>query len=174
MGVHSCAHGRTSQADFTQKILSLANDHRRPLQCGRIGGKLLPQPNRHRVHHVSAPGFQNVIERFGFAREGSREFFDGGYNIVENKDGSQSHGRGENVVCRLAEIHVIVRVDCFVLTALLANKFERAIGDNFIGVHVERNASPGLIDVHNKFTIKFSLDHFIGGSGDRGSALCID
>ena len=93
---------------------------------------------------------------------------------LKEEDGSQSHRGGENIVRRLAEIYVIVRVDCFVLAALLANKFERAIGDHFIGVHVERNASPGLIDVHNKFTIEFSLDHFIGGSGDRGSALCID
>ena len=65
-------------------------------------------------------------------------------------------GRGEDVVRRLAHVHVIVRVD------VLAG--ERR--DHLVRVHVRRRARAGLEDVDRELVVELARGDAVGGGGD--------
>src|ERR1700723_2840450 len=50
---------------------------------------------------------------------------------------------------------------------LTAGELDRAIGDDFVGVHVGLRAGAGLPDAQGKKLVEFSLDNFVGGLYDQ-------
>ena len=61
-----------------------------------------------------------------------------------------------DVVRRLAEVHVVVRVNRRVVAALLVHQLERAIRDHFVRVHVRRRAGAALDHVDHEVLVMTS------------------
>ena len=63
-----------------------------------------------------------------------------------------------DVVGGLPEVHVIVRVDVLVLAFLVAERFEREVGDHLVRVHVGRGARAALDEVGHELVAHLAGD----------------
>ena len=68
------------------------------------------------------------------------------------------HGRRERVVGRLAAIDVVVGMDGVFAAELASGEFNRAVGDDLIGVHIALRARAGLPDDKRKMIVKFAIN----------------
>ncbi len=74
------------------------------------------------------------------------------------------NGGREHVVGRLPHVHVVVGMDrLFFRESIAANDFDRAVGDDFIGVHIARSAGAGLENIERELAIEFAFDNFAAG-----------
>ncbi len=69
---------------------------------------------------------------------------------------------------------MIVRMADFVLPALPSQQLDRAIRDHLVRVHVERDARPGLVNVHNELIVQFAGNHLFGRLNDRSRPFPVD
>ena len=131
----------------------------------RVARELLPERYRHGVHQVGAAGFDDVGEGLGLVGERALEprqrRQQGVRRLVE---GGEVHGRGKDVVGRLAEVDVVVGVDA------LAGE----VGDDLVGVHVRRRPRAGLEDVDRELLVVAAVCDLGGGGGDALSHGRVD
>src|SRR6266566_6051432 len=78
--------------------------------------------------------------------------------------------RWEDVVCGLAHVHVVIRVNHRLVPSLAPEKLDRAIRDDLVHVHIRRSPATGLEDVNNELVVKSSL-HYLLGRGDDSLAF---
>ena len=74
------------------------------------------------------------------------------------------HGRREDVVRRLAHVHVVVRVDVVA----------RERRDHLVGVHVRGRAGAGLEDVDRKLVVELAVRDAHAGVGDPPSLVLVE
>jgi hypothetical protein len=139
-----------------------------------VGGELLPQANGHGVHHVGAAGFQDIVELFPFLGQFRGQQPHLGHQFVQQENGRQPHGGGEDVVGGLPEVDVVVGVDDRVVAAFAAQDFNGAVADDLVGVHVEADTGAGLVDINHELVVKLAGDDFVGGLGNGPGPLLID
>src|SRR5260370_10420487 len=60
-------------------------------------------------------------------------------------------------------MYVIVGMDFGVVTESAAENFYSAVGDDFVGIHVEADAGAGLEDVHDEFVVPAALLDILRG-----------
>src|SRR5438445_13436764 len=61
--------------------------------------------------------------------------------------------RWEDVVRRLAHVHVVIRVNYRLVPSLAPEKLDRSIRDDLVHVHIRRRPATRLEDVHNALPI---------------------
>ncbi len=76
----------------------------------------------------------------------------------------QMDGRREDVVRRLAHVHVVVGVD-----ALAGQR-----GDHLVGVHVRRGAGAGLEDVDRELVVQLAAGDAVGGGSDPVGLVAVE
>src|SRR5688572_15776983 len=77
------------------------------------------------------------------------------------------HRGWKRVVRRLAPVDVIVRMDRLFGAHLAAGHLDRAVGYDFVRVHVRLRAAAGLPDEEGEVLVKLAVDHLIRGSDDE-------
>ena len=75
---------------------------------------------------------------------------------------------GNNIIARLSAVDMIIRMDRLV-PSLSPQELYRAIGYDFIGVHVSGGARTGLKNIHGKLRIQFAITDLLGRRLDDGS-----
>ncbi len=120
-----------------------------------VAGELLAERHGHGVHQVRAAGLHDVLELAGLLGERALEQLQRGERAVDGDvERGQVHGGREDVVRRLAHVHVIVRVSGATGEAR----------DHLVGVHVRRGARAGLEDVDRELRVMLA-------GGDRGTGV---
>ena len=66
---------------------------------------------------------------------------------------------------------MIVRIDDLVLAFRVPGKFERDVGQDFVGVHVGRSSGAALVPIDDKLVVVFAVEHGLAGLFDRGQRL---
>ena len=77
------------------------------------------------------------------------------------------HSSRKGVVGRLRHVDVVVWMDRLLAAQHAAGKFDRAIRDHFVGVHVGLSAAPGLPNAQREVFVKFARDNFITSLDDQ-------
>jgi len=71
--------------------------------------------------------------------------------------------RGENVVARLSQIDMIIRMNRFVNPLLAPQNHIGSIGDDLVGIHVGGGSGARLKDIENKLVVPSPLHDLLGG-----------
>ena len=71
-----------------------------------------------------------------------------------------------DVVGALRHVHVVDGVQRGVVALLAAEQFQRAVGDDLVGVHVGRGAGAALDDVDDELVVQFAAGDFLAGRDD--------
>lgn len=174
MGVDAGADRGAAEADFAEEVLGVANGFSGAIYGRRVGAELLSESDGYGVHHMRSARCDHPIEFASFSPQRGLELGRRSEQFVGEEQGSEAHGGGKNVVGGLAEVHVIVGMDDGVVAARAAENFDGAIGDDFVGVHVEGDAGAGLVDVDEELIVQFAGDDFVGGANDGVGDFCGD
>ena len=89
-------------------------------------------------------GFHEALEHFG-------EF------LVGIDKGDLEGGRVE-VIGRLRQIDMVVRMAIAVLPAFVSQYFQRTVGNDFVGIHISRGSGSSLNHVDHKLRMPFAVD----------------
>ena len=132
-----------------------------------VAGEFLAQRQRRRVLQMGAPDLDDRRERLGLLLQRGAQRLDRRKHLFSKRArrGDVHRGR-ENVVRRLAEVHVVVGVHQALLPALAAEQLGSAVGEHLIDVHVGLRAGAGLPHHQRKLGIVAAGQHLLGGASD--------
>ena len=157
MGVEARADGGTAERDLAQARQRCLDAGDALPHLGRVAAELLSQRHGHGVHEMRAARLDDVVELLRLALERGRQRGERGQQVVRRliERGEVNRGR-EDVVRRLAHVHVVVGVDVV----------PRQRGDHLVGVHVRRRARARLEDVDRELVVELATGDAVGGGGD--------
>ena len=122
-----------------------------------VAAELLAEGDGNGVHQMRAPGLDHVGELLRLALQGGGEPVHRGQQVVGHlAERGQVDGRREDVVRRLAHVHVVVRVD----------PVAGEVRDHLVGVRVRRGARAGLEDVDRELVVVLAGGDRVTGGGD--------
>ena len=151
--VEASADSSRTEVDLVNEKSGLSQTRPILLDHDRVGPELLTQGHRHGVLQLGASHLHCVGELKRFGRECVLECKKCIQQVIDREDRRDIHGRGVDVVGRLAQVHVFIGVKPFVVAALVAEDFQRAIGDDLVRIHVRRRAGATLDDVHHELFV---------------------
>ena len=154
-------------ADFGDALHLLA-DGRAPAV------ELLAERHRHRVLQMGAAHLQHPVELLALGEERLLQPGERLHVARETQDQRQPERRRVDVVGRLPEVHVVVRIDVLVFALLVAELLEREIRDHLVGVHVGRRAGAALDEVGDELVAHLAGDQPVAGAGDRVGDLRVE
>src|SRR5207249_3499043 len=77
------------------------------------------------------------------------------------------HCRRNDIIAGLTHVHMIVRMDRLLVAYLAAERLDRSIRDDLIGIHVGGSTRSGLENIDDKMLIEFSIGSFSSRVHDR-------
>ncbi len=133
---------------------------------GGVGRELLAEGHGNGILELGAPHFQHIGELAALGGKGFLQQRHLVHQLAQFGMQGQPESRGVGVVSRLAAVDVVVGVAVLVGAFFLAQKLERPVGDDLVGVHVGRGTGPALKDVDHKLVVQLAIDNFVTGRGD--------
>ena len=104
---------------------------------------------------------ENAAKGLGFGEQCGVEFVQRRNEMVNDSvEGGEMNGGGDDVITGLAAVDVVIGMHGFI-TAFAAEDFNRAIGDDLVGIHVRGSAGAGLENIHDKLVVPFAVNHFL-------------
>ncbi len=168
MAVEPGPHRGAPEGEFVQIGQRLANPGDVLVHLLDVARKLLPEGERHRIHHVGPADLDDVGELGGLGRQDVTQVFEGRQEVVDDLLGGRDvHGGREGVVGRLAEIDVVVGVDGVLRPERAAGQLDGAVGDHLVGVHVGLGAAAGLPHHQREVVVEGAVRHLAGGANDQ-------
>jgi hypothetical protein len=136
-----------------------------------VGAEFLAQGHGDGVLELGAAHFDDGAEFQGFGGAGFFEFCQGVEQFPGGEDGAEFHGGGVDVVGGLGEVDVVVGVQPGVVALGAAEDFQRAVGDDFVGVHVRGRPGAALDDVHHELVGESAGQDVLAGLFDGVGAF---
>ena len=129
-----------------------------------VAGKFLAQRERRGVHQVRAADLYDAGKLGGFLFQRRGERIQRGHQLlVQHQGDTHVEGRRDDVIGRLAQIHVIVRMHGPLRADRLPGQLAATVGDDLVGVRVGRGARPGLEHIDGKLAGELADGDFAGG-----------
>ena len=137
MRVDSGANGRAANHQFAQRGGGLVQPLQRMSHLAGVARKLLAQPDRHGVLKVGSPNLDDRIKRRGFGIKRLVQVHKCRLQAgMQSVGRSHVNGRGNDVVRRLAHVHVVIGMDWALAAPPLTKNFIGPARHHLIGVHV--------------------------------------
>ena len=173
--IHACTDGGGAEVDFKQQGAGTVEVEDFFFQQHLERLKLLSGSHRHGILKLGAAHFQNVFKLFGFGGKGV--FQDS--QFVEQFADAVIHGKAEagriGVVGGLAGIDMVHRIDDVVAAFFVSQHFQRKVGNDFVGVHVDRSTGAALINVGRELVEAAAFDqYFVAGFFNGGRDFRLD
>ena len=156
------ADRRCAHVDLADQRLRLAEPVHILEDGVREGVELLAERHRNGVLELSPSHLDVGAELLALVQKRGGERDHRQLEIADAGVKGELHRRRVYVVGRLAEIEMIVRVNDVVVPALLAEDLERAVGHDFVCVHVGRSAGAALYHVDAKMLVVEAIPYFAG------------
>ena len=150
-----------------------AGDHR-AIELRHVAGKFLTEREWGCILQMRATDFHDVRPLFRFRIERVAEFLHRGKHIDHRFGSRHVHRRRKRVVRGLRHVHVIVRMHRLLRAHLTAGDLDRAVGDDFVDIHVRLRARARLPYAQREMRREFSGDYFVGGLHDEIGFLFIE
>ena len=173
IGVQSradCRAAHVEQADFLFCGVKAANVAR---DCRCVGVELLTKPNGYGVLKLRASHLDHAVELFRLIHQRGFQRFQFVLRLCEQRDRCHFAAGGEYVVCGLPEVDVIIRIDDLIIAFLSAEQFNGTVGNDLVGVHVQRRAGAALDRINDKLVVPFPLDDFVARFYDSVGAVFV-
>ena len=117
---------------------------------------------------MSPTYFNNVFKLIHFHSKSIAEFcYSGDKMSVNLLDGGDVHCRRKSIVRRLSFVHIVIRMDWFFTSHYSAGKFDCAVRNYFVHIHIGLRAASGLPNNKREVIVEFSINHFICGFNDE-------
>jgi len=174
MGVQARSGRAPSEAELAQLVHSRAHAAGPACEGGSPGAELLAEAHGHGVLQVRPSGLDHVVELRGPPRAGGAAAVGGSGELQRPAQPGEADGGRDHVVRRLAEVHVVVRMDARPVAATEAEDLVRARGDHLIGVHVQGGAGAGVEGVDDELLPQASVHDLAGGLGDGPGRVGFD
>ena len=166
--------GSTAHVDFLQEngISLKVSD----LLLEIVGecGEFLPGCHRHCILELGASHLDYGIEFHAFGAQGGNQLLEGCLQFAVHPDEGVTEGGGIGVVGTLGAVHVVVGGAVLVLALLVTEKFEGAVGDDFVGVHVHGSAGTSLHHVHRELVVELAFGNFLRSLADSISDFRVE
>ena len=167
VGVDARTDGRGTHVDLVEEPhVGLQTVDLLGQRCG-VGLELLPEGHRHGVLQLRAAHLDDVGKLLALGVECGDELLQRRHGAVDAPGQCDAHGRRVGVVGRLREIDVVVRVAVVVFALVVAEQFERPVGNHLVGVHVCRCAGASLYHVHDELFVEPVFTQLFACPGDR-------
>jgi hypothetical protein len=166
-GVEHRADGRGAQVDLVQQQHGFAQPCPVLADHQGVGAELLAERHRHGVLQLGAAHLQDVVELLGLAGERVLQHLHRVEQVVGREDDRDLDRRRVDVVGRLAQVDVLVRVDDVVVATRVPHDLQRAVRDDLVGVHVRRRAGAALDDVDHELVGQRAAADLLARAGDR-------
>ena len=165
-GVDARTDGRGPHVDFHQKLAAFLQAVHVLAHGHGPGRKLLAQSHGHGVLELGAAHLEDIGELLTLGGQSPDQLVHG-LNHFADLPNSRDAQRGRiDVVGRLGQIDVIVGMAEPVLALGVPHKFEGAVGDDLVGVHVDRCAGPALNDIDHELIVQVAIAHLAAGGHD--------
>ena len=128
--------------------------------------EFLSEGHRNGVLQVGTAHLEDILRLFCLLVEAGDEVLNGLHEDVGAKDQREVKSRRIRVVCRLAEVGVVVRGDLLV-TLREAKVFASEVADNFVAVHVRGRAGTTLEPVSDELIVVLAGDELVAGPHER-------
>ena len=136
--------------------------------------EFLAERHRHRILQVRAAHLQHPLELLALDEEGVLQPAQRLHVAGQAQDQRQPEGGRVDVVGRLPVIDMIVGVDELVFAFLVAEAFQRQVGDHLVGVHVGRSTGAALDEIGHELVNHLAGDQAVAGADDRLGDLRIE
>ena len=157
-----------------ERLRSDLDDLQRLAQRAGVAVELLAQRHGHGVLQLGSAHLQHVLELLRLLLEGVDQLFE----LLDESEVIQIHAQlaraRVRVVRRLALVDVVVGTHDRVLSLVVAQDLQSAVGDHLIGAHVGGRASSALDHVHDEVVVQLSFDYLIASSGNGIHDLLLD
>ena len=132
-----------------------------------IARKLLAQGDWRCVLGMGAANLDNVRPSFGLGVQGRMQMRQCGQQMVGDfhRAGNVHSGR-ESVVRALAHVDMVIRMDGLFRAHLAAQHLNRAVGDDFIGIHIGLSARACLPYDQWEVVVQLAIYDFLRGLDD--------
>src|SRR5207247_2505845 len=171
MRVETRSHCSPAQRQFQQYIPSLLCPLDPVTDHTRVATKLLTQSNRDSVLKVGPTCFDDIVKLSRLPLKSLSQDTQAWQKFANNLFRRRNvNRRWEDVVRRLAHVHVVIRVNHRLVPSLAPEKLDRAIRDDLVHVHIRRRPATRLEDFNNDLVAKSSLHHLIS-RGHHSRAL---
>ncbi len=125
-----------------------------------------PQRHRNGVLKLGAAHLDDVLEFLGLRLEGHAQHRHGLAQPHDAGIGGELERRRIDVVGALAHVDVFVGWQEMIVALGPAQQFQRAVGDDLVGVHVGRGAGAALDHVDHELVVQPARPDFLGGGDD--------
>ena len=164
--------GRAADREFRQERNAPARSLHRFCHLPGVAGKFLAQGERRRIHQMGAADLHHLGELAGLCRKRRRQNGQGRREVrLQRQSHADMENRGNDIVRRLAKVHVVVGMNRTLRAQRLAGELAGTVRDDFIGVHVRRSAGTGLKHVQRKLVAEQPIRNFPGRPLNE-EALC--
>ena len=137
--------------------------------------KTLAEGDRDRVLEMRTPSGHDLTILDGLRLECIQQLAECGNQILRDRTECRYvYGRWEDIVRTLPHVHVVVRVNPCLLTALGTQNFECPVRYDLVHVHVRRCAGPGLEHVDHELVVKTTGCNLPGSLDDGIGPLIIE
>lgn len=170
--VEAGADGGAALSQFADRGQGGANGGFGMAKLGDEGGKLLAKGDRRGIHHVGAPGLDQVGVALRLFLQAVTQFGDGWQQAVfHGLCRRDVHGGGEAVVGTLRAIDVIVGVYRALAATAATCQLIGATGDDLVDVHVALRAAASLPDHQGELRVVLAVEHFVRGLFDQSGNI---
>ncbi len=167
-GVETSAHCGAALRQFVNGGQGMSNRLFGDIQLGHEGRQLLAKGHGGCIHHVGAPGFNQLTIACRLFSDAARQLGDGGQQIVlDCSRNGDVHGGGEAIVGALCAVDVVVGVHRALAATCSAGQFIGAPGNDLVDVHVALGAAARLPDHQRKLIVVLAVEYFVGGLFDQ-------
>ena len=127
--------------------------------------ELLAESQGGRIGEMGSPDLDDLVPLLGLISEHRMEPLQSGDQLGVNRqrDGDMDRGR-ERVVRALPHVDMVVGVDRFGgFEPVAPREFDRAVGDDLVGVHVARCPRSGLEDIDRELVVELPGCNLLSG-----------
>ena len=164
--VEAGSDGRSTHVDFVQEHHIASQIGHFLLQVVGKGVKLLSRCHGHGVLQLGASHLYHVAELIALGPEGGDELLQAGHERLVHTDDGVADGCGVGIVGGLSAVHVVVGGAVGVVAALMPHQFECTVGNDLVGVHVDRGSGTTLHHVDGEMVVPLAGYDFLARLGD--------
>ena len=168
--VDAGADGGATEIDLAQQIGEFAQAVDVLAHHDGEGAEFGTQTHGHGIHELGAPHLDHVVEFDGLQQQSLFQRLLAGDQFRATAQNGEPHGGGIDIVGRLRQVHMVVGIDGGIVAARPAQKLQRDVGDDFVGIHVGGGTGPALQHVDHELAVSAAGDDQIAGRDDgRGN-----
>ena len=174
VGSGTSTNGGTTEVDNGESVDGRLEDGEVGLESTGVGGELLAEGHGDGILELGSTHLDDVVELARLSAEGLNEVLHLGDKggVLE---GHTELGRGRiGIVGGLALVDVVVGGEVLVLTLLVAEELESAVGDDLVGVHVGGGTGTTLDHIDDELVVELARDDFVASLLDGLGDLVID